>query len=212
MSSDEEDNEMAALEALDAVKDRYGDLMTKAEYNRRKRAILANFSGKLFKGGGGPKKRARFVWRDVPGMTNVKGTDFKEVRAKFKGDYKSDPDCRMGSLSNFKGVNRNCKFQRRLAIVDGKERRYRMVLLNSGNYCFQMATDISGDDSEEEDDDQDDDQDEEEAPAPPPPPAPAPKNRKRAVAPKKPEPPAAEEAGSSSDPPAKRSRKQVQRD
>ena len=211
MSSEDDDDEMAALQALDAVKDRYGDLMTKAEYNRRKRAVLARFSGKLFKGGGGPKKRARFVWRDVPGMTNVKGTDFKEVRAKFKGDFKSDPDCRMGNLANFKG-NRNCKFVRRLAIVDGKERRYRMVLLNSGNYCFQMATDISGDDSEEEDDDQEDDQDEEEAPAPPPPPAPAPKNGKRAVAPKKAEPPAAAEAGSSSDVPAKRQRRQVQRD
>ena len=212
MSSEDDDDEMAALQALDAVKERYGDLMTKAEYNRRKRAVLARFSGKLFKGGGGPKKRARFVWRDVPGMTNVKGTDFKEVRAKFKGDFKSDPDCRMGNLANFKGVNRNCKFMRRLAIVDGKERRYRMVLLNSGNYCFQMATDISGDDSEEEDDDEEDDEDEEEAPAPPPPPAAAAKNGKRAVAPKKAEPPAAEEAGSSSDLPAKRQRRQVQKE
>jgi len=212
MSSDEEDDKMAALEALDAVKQRYGELMTKAEYNRRKRAVLARFSGKLLKGGGGAKRRARFVWRDVPGLTNVKGTDFKEVRAKLKGDFKSDPDCRMGNLSNFKGVNRNCKFQRRLAIVDGKERRYRMVLLNSGNYCFQMATDISGDDSEEEDDDEEDDEDEEEAPAPPPPPAAAAKNGKRAVAPKKAEPPAAEEAGSSSDLPAKRQRRQVQKE
>ena len=212
MSSEDDDDEMAALQALDAVKERYGDLMTKAEYNRRKRAVLARFSGKLFKGGGGPKKRARFVWRDVPGMTNVKGKDFKEVRAKFKGDFKSDPDCRMGNLANFKGVNRNCKFMRRLAIVDGKERRYRMVLLNSGNYCFQMATDISGDDSEEEDDDEEDEQDEEEAPAPPPPPAAVPKNGKRAVAPKKAEPPAAEEAGSSSALPAKRQRRQVQKE
>ena len=147
----------------------------------------------------------------VPGLTNVKGTDFKQVRAKLKGDFKSDPDCRQGALANFKS-NKECKFVRRLAIVDGKERRYRMVLLNSGNYCFQMATDISGDDSEEEDDDQEDDQDEEEAPAPPPPPAPAPKNGKRAVAPKKAEPPAAAEAGSSSDVPAKRQRRQVQKD
>ena len=34
-SCNEEDDEMAALEALDAVKERYGELMTKAEYNRR---------------------------------------------------------------------------------------------------------------------------------------------------------------------------------
>ena len=212
MSSEDDDDEMAALQALDAVKERYGDLMTKAEYNRRKRAVLARFSGKLFKGGGGPKRRARFVWRDVPGLTNVKGTDFKEVRSKLKGDFKSDPDCRMGNLANFKGVNRNCKFMRRLAIVDGKERRYRMVLLNSGNYCFQMATDISGDDSEEEDDDDDDDnEDEEDAPAPPPPPA-APKDKKRAAAPKEAEPSAAEGASSSTEVPAKRVRRQTQKD
>ena len=30
-----------------------------------------------------------------------------------------------------------CTFVRRIAIIDGKERRYRMVLLNSGNFCFQ---------------------------------------------------------------------------
>ena len=118
----------------------------------------------------------------------------------------------MGQLANFKGVNRHCKFMRRLAIIDGKERRYRMVLLNNGNYCFQMATDISGDDSEEEDDDDgDDNEDEEDAPGPLPPPA-APKNKKRAAAPKVAEPSAAEGASSSIEVPAKRSRKQVQRD
>ena len=37
----------------------------------------------------------------------VKGKNFKEVRAKMKGDYKSDPDCRSGMLSNFK-TNKNC--------------------------------------------------------------------------------------------------------
>ena len=216
MSSEDDNDEMAALQALDAVKERYGDLMTKAEYNRRKRAVLARFSGKLFKGGGGPKRRARFVWRDVPGMTNVKGTDFKEVRAKFKGDFKSDPDCRMGNLANFKGVKRNCKFMRRLAIVDGKERRYRMVLLNSGNYCFQLATDITADDSEDEDEeDSEEEGEKEEAEKAPPPvaiaPA-APKNGKRPAAPKKAEPKAAEGAGSSTDLPPKRSRKQVQKD
>ena len=136
----------------------------------------------------------------------LKGTDFKEVRAKLKGDYKSDPDCRMGQLANFKGVNRHCKFMRRLAIVDDKERRYRMVLLNSGNYCFQMATDITADDSQEEDDDEDDDNEEEEG-APP-----AAKNSKRAAAPKKAEPSAAEGASSSTEVPAKRVRRQTQKD
>ena len=65
-----------------------------AEYNRRKKALLARFSGKLLKGGGAAKRRARFSWRDVAGLTNMKGGSFKEVRAKMKGDYKSDPDCR----------------------------------------------------------------------------------------------------------------------
>ena len=88
------DDEMAALEALEAVKEKYGDLMTQAEYKRRKKALLARFSGKLLKGGGGAKRRARLSWHDVPDLVNVKGNSFKEVRAKMKGDYKSDPDCR----------------------------------------------------------------------------------------------------------------------
>ena len=52
---------MAALEALEAVKERYGVLMSKAEYNRRKKALLARFSGKLLKGGGAAKRRGRKV-------------------------------------------------------------------------------------------------------------------------------------------------------
>ena len=119
----------------------------------------------------------------------------------------------MGQLANFKS-NRHCKFMRRLAIIDGKERRYRMVLLNNGNNCFQMATDITGDDSHDEDDEEDDEDEEEEGapPAPPPPPPAAPKNSKRAAAPKKAEPSAAEGASSSTEVPAKRVRKQVQKD
>ena len=133
---------MAALEALEALKVAYGDLMSEAEHKRRKKAILARFSGKLLKGGGGAKRRARLSWHDVPDLVNVKGNSFKEVRAKMKGDYKSDPDCRQGALAHFKS-NKQCKFVRRLAIIDGKERRYRMILLNSGNFCFQLATDIT---------------------------------------------------------------------
>ena len=131
----------------------------------------------------------------------------------MKGDYKCDPDCRSGELNKFKN-NKQCKFVRRLAILDGKERRYRMVLLNNGNFCFQLATDITADDSDDDDDDDDDDgeEEEEEAPPPPPPPPAAPKNGKRVAAPKKAEPRAAEEAGSSTDLPAKRQRKQVQKD
>ena len=107
--------------ALDELKAHYGDLMTGAEYKKHKKAILASFSGQMFKAPGG----AKFIWRDVKGLTNVKAKDFKEVRAKMKGDYKSDPDCRSGMLSNFK-ANKNCTFVRRLAIIDGKERRYRI--------------------------------------------------------------------------------------
>ena len=85
---------MAALVALDEVKAKYGNMMSAAEYKKRKKAILASFSGQMFASAGpGYKARARFIWRDVQGMTNVKGKDFKEVRAKMKGDFKSDPDC-----------------------------------------------------------------------------------------------------------------------
>ena len=148
----------------------------------------------------------------VPGLVNVKGTDFKEVRAKLKRDYKSDPDCRQGALANFKS-NKNCMFVRRLAIIDGKERRYRMVKLNSGNVCFQLATDITSPDSEDEGEEEDSDEEGAAGPPPPPsPPPPAPKNGKRAAAPKKAEPRAAEGASSSTEVPAKRQRKQVQRD
>ena len=73
MSSDEEDDEMGALEALDAVKERYGGFMSTAEYNRRKKALLARFSGKLLKGGGAAKRRARFSWRDGPGPRQREG-------------------------------------------------------------------------------------------------------------------------------------------
>ena len=130
----------------------------------------------------------------------------------MKGDYKCDPDCRSGELNRFKN-NKQCKFVRRLAILDGKERRYRMVLLNNGNFCFQLATDITADDSEDDDDEESDgDEEEEEAPPAPPPPPAAPKNGKRVAAPKKAQPRAAEKAGSSTDLPAKRQRKQVQKD
>ena len=46
-----------------------------------------------------------------------------------------------GSLANFNS-NKNCTFVWLLAIIDGKERRYRMVRLNSGNFCFQLAGDL----------------------------------------------------------------------
>ena len=89
-----------------------------------------------------------------------------------------------------------------------------MVQLNSGNFCFQLATDITAaSDSEEEDEDEEDEAEREgeEAEKAPPPvaiaPA-APKNGKRPAAPKKAEPKAAEGAGSSTDLPPKRSRKQ----
>ena len=212
MSSEDDDDKMAALQALDALKEAYGGFMSTAEYNRRKKALLARFSGRLFQGGGAARRRARFSWRDDAGLTNVKGGSFKEVRAKMKGDYKCDPDCRSGELNRFKN-NKQCKFVRRLAILDGKERRYRMVLLNNGNFCFQLATDITADDSEDDDDEEsDEDEEEEEAPPAPPPPPAAPKNGKRVAAPKKAERRAAEEAGSSTDLPAKRQRKQVQKD
>ena len=148
----------------------------------------------------------------VPGLVSVKGTDFKEVRAKLKRDYKSDPDCRQGALANFKS-NKNCMFVRRLAIIDGKERRYRMVKLNSGNVCFQLATDITSPGSDDEDEVSDSEEEEPGGapPAPPPPPA-ASKKLKRAAAPKEAEPRAAEGASSSTEVPPKRQRKQVQRD
>ena len=108
--------------------------------------------------------------------------------------------------------SKNCTFARRLAIIDGKERRYRMVVLNSGNFCFQVATDLTKADSDEEDDDDDDEEEdgeeEEDAPAPPPAPAPAPKGRKRKEAPEKPPPEAEEEAGSSTGGRPQRARKQ----
>ena len=130
----------------------------------------------------------------------------------MKGDYKSDPDCRSGMFANFKS-NSKCVFARRLAIIDGKERRYRMVLLNSGNFCFQLATDLTATDSDEEDDDEEEDGEEEDQDDDAPAPAPAPKGRKRKEAPKeapeKPPPEAEEEAGSSTGGRPKRQRKQV---
>ena len=211
MDEAEESEEMAALVALDEVKAKYGNMMSAAEYKKRKKAILASFSGQMFATAPGYKPRAKFIWRDVKGLTNVKGKDFKEVRAKMKGDYKSDPDCRSGLLSNFKS-NKNCTFARRLAIIDGKERRYRMVVLNNGNFCFQVATDLTKTDSDEEDADDDeedeDDDDEDGAPAPPPAPAPAPKGGKRKRAPEKPPAEAEEEAGPSTGGRPQRARKQ----
>ena len=213
MDEAEESEEMAALVALDEVKAKYGSMMSAAEYKRRKKAILASFSGQMFASAGpGYKARARFIWRDVPGMTNVKGKDFKEVRAKMKGDFKSDPDCRSGLLSNFK-ANKNCTFARRIAILDGKEKRYRMVVLNNGNFCFQVATDLTKTDSEEDADDDEedeDDDDEDGAPAPPPAPAPAPKGGgKRKRAPEKPPAEAEDEAGPSTGGRPQRARKQA---
>ena len=213
MDEAEESDEMAALVALDEVKAKYGSMMSAAEYKRRKKAILASFSGQMFASAGpGYKARARFIWRDVPGMTNVKGKDFKEVRAKMKGDFKSDPDCRSGLLSNFK-ANKNCTFARRIAILDGKEKRYRMVVLNNGNFCFQVATDLTKTDSEEDADDDEedeDDDDEDGAPAPPPAPAPAPKGGgKRKRAPEKPPAEAEDEAGPSTGGRPQRARKQA---
>ena len=212
MDEAEESDEMAALVALDEVKAKYGSMMSAAEYKKRKKAILASFSGQMFASAGpGYKARARFIWRDVPGMTNVKGKDFKEVRAKMKGDFKSDPDCRSGLLSNFK-ANKNCTFARRIAIIDGKEKRYRMVVLNNGNFCFQVATDLTKTDSEEDADDDEedeDDDDEDGAPAPPPAPAPAPKGGgKRKRAPEKPPAEAEDEAGPSTGGRPQRARKQ----
>ena len=133
----------------------------------------------------------------------------------MKGDFKSDPDCRSGMLSNFK-TNKNCSFARRLAIIDGKERRYRMVFLNSGNFCFQLATDITAptSDDEEEDDEEEDEEDaedEEEPSAPAAAPAPEPKSRKRAAAPKKADPMAAEAEAQPPGDRAKRQRKQVEK-
>ena len=213
MDEAEESEEMAALVALDEVKAKYGSMMSAAEYKKRKKAILASFSGQMFASAGpGYKARARFIWRDVPGMTNVKGKDFKEVRAKMKGDFKSDPDCRSGLLSNFK-ANKNCTFARRIAILDGKEKRYRMVVLNNGNFCFQVATDLTKTDSEEDADDDEedeDDDDEDGAPAPPPAPAPAPKGGgKRKRAPEKPPAEAEDEAGPSTGGRPQRARKQA---
>lgn len=213
MDEAEESDEMAALVALDEVKAKYGSMMSAAEYKKRKKAILASFSGQMFASAGpGYKARARFIWRDVPGMTNVKGKDFKEVRAKMKGDFKSDPDCRSGLLSNFK-ANKNCTFARRIAILDGKEKRYRMVVLNNGNFCFQVATDLTKTDSEEDADDDEedeDDDDEDGAPAPPPAPAPAPKGGgKRKRAPEKPPAEAEDEAGPSTGGRPQRARKQA---
>ena len=212
MDEAEESEEMAALVALDELKAKYGSMMTAAEYKKRKKAILASFSGQMFATAPAYRPRAKFIWRDVNGMTNVKGKDFKEVRAKMKGDFKSDPDCRSGMLANFKS-NSKCVFARRLAIIDGKERRYRMVLLNSGNFCFQVATDLTKTDSDEEDADddeeeEDDDDEEDDAPAPAPAPAPVPKSRKGKRAPEKPPAEAEEEAGPSTGGRPQRARKQ----
>ena len=213
MDEAEESDEMAALVALDEVKAKYGNMMSAGEYKKRKKAILASFSGQMFASAGrGYKARARFIWRDVPGMTNVKGKDFQEVRAKMKGDWKSDPDCRSGLLANFKS-NKKCVFARRMAIIDGKEKRYRMVQLNNGNFCFQVATDLTKTDSDEEDADDDeedeDDDDEDGAPEPAPAPAPAPKGGgKRKRAPEKAPAEAEDEAGPSTGGRPQRARKQ----
>jgi hypothetical protein len=135
------------------------------------------------------------------------------VRAKMKGDFKSDPDCRSGLLANFK-ANKNCTFARRIAIIDGKEERYRMVVLNNGNFCFQVATDLTKPDSDEEDDDEhdkeeEDEEEEDEPPPPPPPPAAEAKGRKRKGAAVAVAAVAEEEAGSSTGGRPKRERKQV---
>ena len=45
MDEAEESDEMAALVALDEVKAKYGNMMSAAEYKKRKKAILASFSG-----------------------------------------------------------------------------------------------------------------------------------------------------------------------
>ena len=58
--------------------------------------------------------------------------------------------CLRGPRASAFVQNKKCTFVRRLAIIYGKERHYRMVLLNTGNVCFQLATDITAGDSDEE--------------------------------------------------------------
>ena len=48
MDEAEESDEMAALVALDEVKAKYGNMMSAGEYKKRKKAILASFSGQMF--------------------------------------------------------------------------------------------------------------------------------------------------------------------
>jgi hypothetical protein len=52
MDEAEESEEMAALVALDELKAKYGSMMTAAEYKKRKKAILASFSGQMFASAG----------------------------------------------------------------------------------------------------------------------------------------------------------------
>ena len=158
MSSDEEaGGEMEEVLELQKLKEAYGAAMSEAEHLKRLKAIQAKWSGKLGKGASA-KARAKFIWRDVQGKTAVVAADFTAARAQMPGDFKADPDCRSGILSNFKG-NNQCKFRRRMAIIDGKHTRYRMVLLNNGKYCFQVGYDVTGDGDSDDDDDDDEEDD-----------------------------------------------------
>ena len=162
MSSDEEaGGEMEEVLELQKLKEAYGAAMSEAEHLKRLKAIQAKWSGKLGKGASA-KARAKFIWRDVRGKTAVVAADFTAARAQMPGDFKADPDCRSGILSNFKG-NNQCKFRRRMAIIDGKHTRYRMVLLNNGKYCFQVGYDVTGDGDSDDDDDDDDEEDDKKA-------------------------------------------------
>ena len=142
---------------LQKLKEAYGAAMSEAEHLKRLKAIQAKWSGKLGKGASA-KARAKFIWRDVRGKTAVVAEDFKGCRKHMPGDFKADPDCRSGILNNFKG-NIECKFRRRMAIIDGKHTRYRMVLLNNGKYCFQVGYDVTGDGDSDDDDDDDEEDD-----------------------------------------------------
>ena len=158
MSSDEEGGgEMEEVLQLQKLKEASGGAMSDADYHRRLKAIQAKWAGKLGAKAGG-KARAKFIWRDVRGKTAVVAEDFKGCRKHMPGDFKADPDCRSGILNNFKG-NNECKFRRRMAIIDGKHTRYRMVLLNNGKYCFQVGYDVTGDGDSDDDDDDDEEDD-----------------------------------------------------
>ena len=176
MSSDEEGGgEMEEVLQLQKLKEAYGGAMSDAEHHRRLKAIQAKWAGKLGAKAGG-KARAKFIWRDVRGKTAVVAEDFKGCRKHMPGDFKADPDCRSGILNNFKG-NIECKFRRRMAIIDGKQTRYRIIALNNKKYCLQIGYEMGADGSSDDDSDDDKDGEEKEvekpAAAPPAQPQPA---------------------------------------